>query len=383
MQRENENIGFRVFNCKLQIANPGSQISHLGYQSTGIGSTGPAGNSTVRSVRFCRPIVNPNPRSPHPNPAGRRGFTLVEVLVVITIIGLLVGLLLPALASARRRVKIAAIKMEMTQLATALEDFRTKVGGGQYPPDGTNPADTVQFLQAAFPRCPASNYPTQLTTPTTFGATSVFTPAVALVFWLGGAQDASGAFIGFSANPQNPFDNNPNRIAPSYDFKRAPNNPRFQQAGNLTITGSAASAPPWTLYQYLPDNGQVQSQPFLYFKAVAAQYGTVQQGKITYAYWSAGGNTKITAFKDSSAYNSSTKTFGWVNPTSYQLLCPGLDGKYGMSVNGTGPNGAVDQPDVNKLYAPLYLAGTNYDVVNGQDDMANFTSGPTVQDDVP
>ena len=46
--------------------------------------------------------------------------------------------------------------MEMTQLVAAIEDVRTKVGGGQYPPDGTNgTADTVQFLKAAFPRCPA------------------------------------------------------------------------------------------------------------------------------------------------------------------------------------------------------------------------------------
>ncbi len=78
----------------------------------------------------------------------------------------------------------------------AIENFRTSVGGGRYPPDGTNSTDTLQFLRAAFPRCPASNYPLQLTQPYT--TTSVFNPSTALVFWLGGAQDQNGQFIGFS-----------------------------------------------------------------------------------------------------------------------------------------------------------------------------------------
>ena len=81
----------------------------------------------------------------------RRGFTLVEILVVISIIGLLVGLLLPVIATVQRRVKIARITMEMKQMMIALDDFRTKVGGSQFPPDGTNTADLQQFCKAAWP----------------------------------------------------------------------------------------------------------------------------------------------------------------------------------------------------------------------------------------
>ena len=68
-------------------------------------------------------------------------------------------------------------------------------------------------------------------------------------------------------------------------------------------------------------------------------------------------------------YADSNTPSTFINPKTYQLLCPGLDGKYG-NYNGTAIGSC-----------PLYPAGTNYDSANGQDDMTNFTSGATVGDD--
>ena len=60
----------------------------------------------------------------------------------------------------------------------------------------------------------------------------------------------------------------------------------------------------------------------------------------------------------------SSASWRYMNPKSYQLLCPGLDGKYGVYT-----------------LAPSYPAGP-FDPVNGMDDMTNFTQGFTIGDDV-
>ena len=50
----------------------------------------------------------------------RRGFTLVELLVVIAVVGVLVALLLPAVQSARASARSAACKNQMRQIGLAI-----------------------------------------------------------------------------------------------------------------------------------------------------------------------------------------------------------------------------------------------------------------------
>ena len=56
-------------------------------------------------------------------PPGNRAFTLIELLVAITIIGILASLLLPALASAKRRAKRTACVVNLSQIGKALNSF--------------------------------------------------------------------------------------------------------------------------------------------------------------------------------------------------------------------------------------------------------------------
>ncbi len=71
-----------------------------------------------------RPCPQPRPR--------RRGFTLVELLIVIVIIGILVALLIPVLAAAMRNARNAQASGEINNLVGALTQFNNQYG--DYPP---------------------------------------------------------------------------------------------------------------------------------------------------------------------------------------------------------------------------------------------------------
>jgi len=64
--------------------------------------------------------------------SSRRGFTLVELLIVIAIIGVLMALLLPAVQAARERSRQAVCTNNQSQLAKAMISFATE-GKGNFP----------------------------------------------------------------------------------------------------------------------------------------------------------------------------------------------------------------------------------------------------------
>ena len=259
----------------------------------------------------------------------RKSFTLIELLVVITILTILASFIVVAANRVRISMLNHRMKFEVTSLDQAMSAFKEKFGS--YPPDGTNTAALTSFLAATFPQY-VGGMPS--TNPLVTGGTvAALSPATALTFWLGGFQAATGTYNGLSANPANPFDNNPARIGPFFDFQA------------LRVSNG----------QYFPDNGitanTTTNSPYLYFAAVNGAYAvsgyTCTRGTVSVA---------CMPYVDTRLNNTS------VNPKTFQILCPGLDGIY-----GTGNH---------------YPDGTDYDPHNF-DDVTNFTVKPTLQDDIP
>jgi prepilin-type N-terminal cleavage/methylation domain-containing protein len=67
-----------------------------------------------------------------------RAFSLIEMLVVISIVGILAALLLPTLATVKKMAKIKLAKLEMASLASAISQYESLYG---WPPLSRNAID--------------------------------------------------------------------------------------------------------------------------------------------------------------------------------------------------------------------------------------------------
>ena len=308
----------------------------------------------------------------------RAGFTLIEMLMVITIMGILMSLTTVAVFKAMIKAKEDAMGTEVAQLAAAVQSY-AQSHGNQYPPDmGARPSIAgvkdrgtriIEHMRYAYTRAATNGNYTAYSTMRNFVMTNYKVPvagttagkqldletldqAEALVFWIGGFPtpvDSDGVpvignkLFGFHKDPSQPFRiDKPTGTQPASIWLQHRTKSDYDFDETRLVDSDEDG---W--WEYIPkgvspaSNGLVP--PYVYFDA--ATYNTLSTVKSPLSYSgypiasgsgsspnSAGliaswGTAVPYAMKVPSATGNSV--ISWCAPNSFQIICAGTDACYG------------------------------------------------------
>ena len=122
--------------------------------------------------------------------SSRKGFTLIELMIVIAIIAILAAILVPNFIRARAQGQVTSCKSNLKNIGTACEMYATD-NAGRYPADLnklTTPANGQQPYLKQVPKCPSQG----TSAPYTASYKSAMNPDVYTVYCSGSNHTAAG-----------------------------------------------------------------------------------------------------------------------------------------------------------------------------------------------
>jgi prepilin-type N-terminal cleavage/methylation domain-containing protein len=251
----------------------------------------------------------------------RKGMTLVEILVAITVIAVLGAMLMAGLFPLLNRSKEMAVYSELTQINQSLESFKTKYGF--YPPSFksfANPSLTVPQKKAAFARYLNRISPNHRENVSDWwdnvGSQIDWQEGEDLVFWL------SGLFT----NKQYPLTGDNLGFKKSFAVNDAANTPQREVFFEFKSDRIKPDTTSWAA-KYLQQSDDETTQ-YLYLDS--SSYGILIPGP----------PATFIEYQDNNGNP--------FNPQTFQLCAPGLDKKMGLGGRLNDLQAATgDSPIVN------------------------------------
>jgi prepilin-type N-terminal cleavage/methylation domain-containing protein len=310
-------------------------------------------------------------------PAARRGFTLIEMMVVIAVIAVLVGLLMAALFGVFSRGPATQDRADISGMTAALQNFKAKYK--IYPPSRillannlavynnniSDPlvAESLRVLSIMFPNMNWSNvdWSNGLGMPNLKIGNATVKAVIlegdqCLVFFLGGLPGPSNSVAGFSTSPTNPTA----ATAPGgerikfFDFKVD----RLASAhGNVFLSYNTPYDTDYRRpYAYFSVGRRGPNDYNSVWVSTATKLGT-GLGRLSASYQNSDCTTLgVTPY--ASAW-SATNPPTFINPESFQLISAGPDGLFG--------------PGTTSAATVWTLTSTAGVPNSGKDDISNFS----------
>ncbi len=329
----------------------------------------------------------------------RRGFTLIEIIVVIVIIGFLAAIIIPVLGGIIRRTNEAAVKVEIGSLEAAIADFKAKFGCD--PPDhvdlfenpsGWNSTEGIKSRGKILRIWPRFNFSLarHLNNDNDTADDFHLSGAECLVFFLGGMPKRdvnSGVFMmtGFSKNSSNPFlvPGYPDALNVSIDESRDGPFFEFSSSRLKDVEVNSGGVRVGDGFPELFDTLNNQQAPYLYLSTNGGRGIDPESGCVFHDFvglkfnvWNrnlpyrqtygedTNGNGQLDAGEDGNGNGSLDMGPRW-NAKSYQIISPG----FGPHENNLGqfcPYG------IGLVYDPENTDGLG---PQDADNITNFSAG--------